>query len=308
MPIRTELPRTFARHYQTDGNARTNNKPICTLPLEDAWPDAVELRLSQFPPAPRNREVLEYCFGLGGKSPLPLTKVAEKFNITKQRVSDIIRRNLAPINLRCPRSDQWTDIQRGVQSAADSLPLEKATALSVAARLKECPNAVTALESRILTLRFGLEGQCPLTQAEVASQHGISGKTVSVYAKRALTRLRLKIPTASEWEQILRGIIPDATPAGKATRELMQQLLNDFPHAVTRVERKVIEMRFGINGYAPHTQKEVEAELGMANSAPALTRGLRKYNVLRPSWREWAQRRRDYITALAAEEKTYEER
>ena len=46
------------------------------------------------------------------------------------------------------------------------------------------------LEQRILTARFGLEGQAPATQASVGCELGISAKSVAKLERAALTKLR----------------------------------------------------------------------------------------------------------------------
>ena len=52
---------------------------------------------------------------------------------------------------------------------------------------------LTARESEIIRLRYGLGGTIPLTQREVASTFGISRSYVSRLEKRALEKLRAEL-------------------------------------------------------------------------------------------------------------------
>lgn len=52
---------------------------------------------------------------------------------------------------------------------------------------------LTARESEIIRLRYGLGGTIPLTQREVASTFGISRSYVSRIEKRALEKLRTEL-------------------------------------------------------------------------------------------------------------------
>jgi len=56
--------------------------------------------------------------------------------------------------------------------------------------VKEC---LTDRESEIVRLRFGLDGEEPLTQREVAEKYGISRSYVSRIEKKALEKLRIAL-------------------------------------------------------------------------------------------------------------------
>ena len=55
---------------------------------------------------------------------------------------------------------------------------------------------LTARESEIIRLRYGLDGTVPLTQREVAATFGISRSYVSRIEKRALEKLRVALDDA----------------------------------------------------------------------------------------------------------------
>ncbi|MCI9482755.1 MAG: sigma-70 family RNA polymerase sigma factor, partial [Oscillibacter sp.] len=52
---------------------------------------------------------------------------------------------------------------------------------------------LTARESEIIRLRYGLGGTVPLTQREIATSFGISRSYVSRIEKRALEKLRVQL-------------------------------------------------------------------------------------------------------------------
>ena len=53
-------------------------------------------------------------------------------------------------------------------------------------------------EKLVLDLRYGLSGQAPLTQQQVANQLGISRSYISRIEKRAILKLRLALPAEEE--------------------------------------------------------------------------------------------------------------
>ena len=71
---------------------------------------------------------------------------------------------------------------------------DRDNALRVRRLVREC---LTARESEIIRLRYGLDGSIPLTQREVAAVFGISRSYVSRLEKKALTRLRTELERAA---------------------------------------------------------------------------------------------------------------
>ena len=58
-------------------------------------------------------------------------------------------------------------------------------------------------EKRVLSLRFGLEGEAPLTQQQVADRIGISRSYISRIEKKAILKLRLALPEAEDGKKDL---------------------------------------------------------------------------------------------------------
>ena len=67
---------------------------------------------------------------------------------------------------------------------------DRDNALRLHKLVQEC---LTARESEIVRLRYGLGGTVPLTQREIASSFGISRSYVSCIEKRALEKLRAQL-------------------------------------------------------------------------------------------------------------------
>ena len=70
--------------------------------------------------------------------------------------------------------------------------LENLDARDACAKVRRCvAECLTEREARIITLRYGLRGQPPLTQREIAAPSNISRSAVSRIEKKALEKLRV---------------------------------------------------------------------------------------------------------------------
>lgn len=67
---------------------------------------------------------------------------------------------------------------------------EQLDAREACRRVRRCVEELSPRESRVIRLRYGLEGGRPLTQREVAKCCGISRSYVSRIEKKALERMR----------------------------------------------------------------------------------------------------------------------
>ena len=75
----------------------------------------------------------------------------------------------------------------------DDNMLEELDLRDACAKVRRCVDAcLTGRESHIIRLRYGLDGQAPLTQREIASLCGISRSYVSRIEKKALEKLRVE--------------------------------------------------------------------------------------------------------------------
>ena len=75
----------------------------------------------------------------------------------------------------------------------DDNMLEELDLRDACAKVRRCVDAcLTGREAQIIRLRYGLGGQAPLTQREIASLCGISRSYVSRIEKKALEKLRIE--------------------------------------------------------------------------------------------------------------------
>ena len=100
-----------------------------------------------------------------------------------------VRREAGTLSLQEPLEGE-----NGMLTLADTLPDEAVMEegcerRDAAARLRTLVEQLPERERRLLTLRYGLGGDAPLTQQEVAARFGISRSYVSRLEKRALTEL-----------------------------------------------------------------------------------------------------------------------
>lgn len=100
-----------------------------------------------------------------------------------------VRREAGTLSLQEPLEGE-----NGMLTLADTLPdeavmEEDCERRDAAARLRTLVEQLPERERRLLTLRYGLGGDAPLTQQEVAARFGISRSYVSRLEKRALTEL-----------------------------------------------------------------------------------------------------------------------
>lgn len=76
----------------------------------------------------------------------------------------------------------------------DDNMLEELDLRDACAKVRRCVHAcLTGREAHIIRLRYGLGGQAPLTQREIASLCGISRSYVSRIEKKALEKLKASL-------------------------------------------------------------------------------------------------------------------
>lgn len=83
-------------------------------------------------------------------------------------------------------------------SEPDALALRAETHIEFARALKMIPKLLTPREQKVILLRYGLTGDAPAPQHEVADALGISRSYVSRIEKRALEKLRQAFQSARE--------------------------------------------------------------------------------------------------------------
>jgi RNA polymerase primary sigma factor len=123
-----------------------------------------------------------------------LVELAREAQLTEERVHELLELVENPVSLETPVGDGeslYGDLIEDVNSLA---PHEQS---AEQARTKELAGALEQLNPRmrrVLSLRFGLDGETPRTLEEVGGQLGITRERVRQLEARALRELRLAAP------------------------------------------------------------------------------------------------------------------
>jgi RNA polymerase primary sigma factor len=123
-----------------------------------------------------------------------LAELARETQQTEERVRELLELVETPVSLETPVGDgesMYGDLIEDVNSLA---PHEQS---AVQARTRELAGALEQLNPRmrrVLSLRFGLDGESPQTLEEVGTQLGITRERVRQLETRALRELRMTAP------------------------------------------------------------------------------------------------------------------
>jgi RNA polymerase primary sigma factor len=136
------------------------------------------------------------------------------------------------------------------QSRTIRIPVQSATKIS------KIQNARTKLREEL--------GREP-TNAEIAEAVNLTERTVSGLRLGKTTTISLHDPIQQGEEGEFRDIIPDESTT--APDEIVQddETLRHMLHLVDRLderEKKILRLRFGLNGERPHTLEEVSKIIG----------------------------------------------
>jgi RNA polymerase primary sigma factor len=123
-----------------------------------------------------------------------LREIAKETGFTEAKVRDLLGLIEDPISLETPVGDGESNYGDLIEDANADLP-EDATAESM--RSSELARALAQLSPRmrrVITLRFGLDGQAPHTLEQVGAELGITRERVRQLEARALRELRNQAP------------------------------------------------------------------------------------------------------------------
>jgi RNA polymerase primary sigma factor len=123
-----------------------------------------------------------------------LEELAKEAQLPEAKVRDLLSLVEDPVSLETPVGDgesMYGDLIEDVNSDA---PDEMSARKSRSAELAEALSHLNPRMRRVLTLRFGLEGQAPQTLEEVGAGLGITRERVRQLESRALRELRTAAP------------------------------------------------------------------------------------------------------------------
>ena len=101
---------------------------------------------------------------------------------------------------------------------------------------------------------------------ELAAELDLGADRVREIRKAALEPVSLEIPVGSEDDSHLGDFVPDEaslSPADVATRQMLKEQMDDVLDSLTGRERRVLQLRFGLEDGRQRTLEEVGKEFGV---------------------------------------------
>ena len=101
---------------------------------------------------------------------------------------------------------------------------------------------------------------------ELAAELDLAADRVREIRKAALEPVSLNIPVGSEDDSHLGDFVPDEaslSPADVATRQMLKEQMDDVLDSLTGRERRVLQLRFGLEDGRQRTLEEVGREFGV---------------------------------------------
>jgi RNA polymerase primary sigma factor len=121
-------------------------------------------------------------------------EVADELGIDARRVRRYRDASRAPVSLDSPVStDNETSISEIVADANAAAPFDELVKNNDAEMMKEVLATLDARESRILSMRFGLDNGRPKTLEEVGARLGVTRERIRQIQEQALQKMRVKI-------------------------------------------------------------------------------------------------------------------
>ena len=108
-------------------------------------------------------------------------------------------------------------------------------------------------------------GRDPTTE-EIADELGVTPRKVEHIMRVSQRPLSLEMPVGEEEDSYLGDFIEDETvtgPVDAASKQLLKEQLHEILSQLSDRERKVLEMRFGLNDGQGRTLEEVGSEFGV---------------------------------------------
>ncbi len=101
---------------------------------------------------------------------------------------------------------------------------------------------------------------------ELAAELDLAAERVREIRKASLEPVSLEIPVGSEDDSHLGDFVPDEaslSPADVATRQMLKEQMDDVLDSLTGRERRVLQLRFGLEDGRQRTLEEVGREFGV---------------------------------------------
>jgi RNA polymerase primary sigma factor len=123
-----------------------------------------------------------------------LEELTKESGLPEQRVEDLLELVDDPVSLDVPVGDGESLYGDLIEDLNSAQPEENTAHLLRAHELAEALDGLNPRMRRVLSLRFGLDGEKPQTLEEVGSELGITRERVRQLESRALRELRMAAP------------------------------------------------------------------------------------------------------------------
>ncbi|HWP47176.1 MAG TPA: RNA polymerase sigma factor RpoD/SigA [Candidatus Limnocylindrales bacterium] len=132
-----------------------------------------------------------------GREPTP-KEIAERMDISEEEVRDILEFSKRPLSLDAPTLEDENISLMNLVASKDSLaPDEAVVNQTLIEELRKLLDELEPREATILRLRFGLDGEGPLTLEEIGGRLHLSRERVRQLEKRAKERLKKRADAKS---------------------------------------------------------------------------------------------------------------
>jgi RNA polymerase primary sigma factor len=121
-------------------------------------------------------------------------EVADNLGLNSRRIRQYREASRAPVSLDSPISeDNSTSISDHVADASAAAPFDEIVKHNDNELMREVLATLDARESRILSMRFGLDNGRPKTLEEVGERLGVTRERIRQIQEQALQKMRVKI-------------------------------------------------------------------------------------------------------------------
>jgi len=118
-------------------------------------------------------------------------ELAQKTELTEQRVRDILRISQDPLSLDSPVGDEEdSHLADFIEDQHAIMPADVATANSLSEQIMSALDELSEREKEVVRLRFGLDGDRPQTLEEVGRQFGVTRERIRQIESKTLAKLR----------------------------------------------------------------------------------------------------------------------
>ncbi len=124
-----------------------------------------------------------------GRAP-DLAEIAAAMGQTPAEIAGVLRAGQETVSLEEPIGEDGATLGDLVETDSAGGPEELVDGTLLEARIRQALGSLTARESRIVELRYGLRDGRPLTLQDVADRFGLTRERVRQIEKEALTKLR----------------------------------------------------------------------------------------------------------------------